>query len=134
MLLVVDDDSSFLRMLERMLGRAGFDVVTASDGAEAIAKLDLGHDRLTLVITDIRLGNGPDGWAVGRHARELDLDMPLIYISGDRAPEWQSEGVPGSAMIPKPFRAAQLVEKILELLADYHPPGHHDVMVGAGRP
>jgi DNA-binding response OmpR family regulator len=69
MLLVVEDESLILDSLESEFAEAGFDVTTASGGDQAIAEVNAGADRFRAVITGIRLGKGPDGWEVGRHAR-----------------------------------------------------------------
>ena len=71
---------------------------------------------------DIRLGAGPDGWAVARRARELVPTMPVVYMSGDSSPEWSSKGVPNSLMVAKPFAPAQIITAVSTLLnaADTH--------------
>ncbi|RXT37484.1 hypothetical protein B5V01_29170 [Mesorhizobium erdmanii] len=71
---------------------------------------------LKAVLTDIRLGDGPNGWEIGRHVRGAAPTMPVIYISGDSAADWHAQGVPGSIMIPKPFAIAQIVTAIASLL------------------
>ena len=68
------------------------------------------------VITDIRLGDGPDGWPVGKTTRSAVALMPIVYVSGDSAHEWTSHGVPNSVMISKPFVAAQIVTAISSLI------------------
>lgn len=71
------------------------------------------------VITDIRLQDrAPDGWEVGRIAREIDLEMPVVYISGDSAADWLSKGVPNSIMLAKPFAMPRLITAIWQLLND----------------
>lgn len=62
------------------------------------------------MVTDINLGAGAStGWAVGQHARELNPEMPIVYVTGDSAHEWPSPGVPHSVVLPKPFAPADLV-------------------------
>jgi CheY-like chemotaxis protein len=68
------------------------------------------------VLTDIRVGQAPDGWQVARRARELVPDMPVVYISGDSAHEWSAKGVPNSIMVTKPFVGAQIITAISTLL------------------
>jgi DNA-binding response OmpR family regulator len=50
--------------------------------------------------------------------------MPIIYMSGESAEEWAVKGVPGSAMVAKPFAPAQLVTAISNVIneADMHVP------------
>lgn len=68
------------------------------------------------MLTDIRLGRGPNGWDVAKRAREIMADIPVIYVSGDSAAEWASKGVPNSVMVPKPYALAQLVTAISQLI------------------
>lgn len=62
--------------LEDELIGAGFDPVMCINGASAIAKLDEPAALYKAVLIDVRLGEGPDGWEVARHARHLAPDIP----------------------------------------------------------
>lgn len=115
-LLLVEDDSAVQFVLDTALSDEGFEVVTANNGKEAIAELDSDSTRFKVLITDIRLGAGPNGWEVGKHARELASNIPVIYMSGDSGCEWSANGVPGSLMLAKPFVVAQLVTAVSTLL------------------
>jgi hypothetical protein len=44
------------------------------------------------LVTDINLGEGPDGWDVARQARELIPNLPTGYVSGAIEHEWASHG------------------------------------------
>ena len=68
-ILLVEDEALIVEILTAEFADTGFDVVAASDGTRAIAELDADATRFKAVVTDIRLGEGPDGWDVGRHAR-----------------------------------------------------------------
>lgn len=116
LLLLVEDDSALRSLLEIELTDEGFEVVSASSGAKAMAQLESDGSRFKGVITDIRLGKGPDGWEIGHRAREAVANMPVIYMSGDSAHEWSANGVPESIMLQKPFVVAQLVTAISTLL------------------
>ncbi len=118
MLLVVEDDLDIQDFLDDVLTDAGFEVVGAADGKQAIDELNTGARRFEAVITDIRLGNGPDGWEVGRHARELVPDMSVIYITGDSGHAWSSMGVPGSLLVCKPFAVGQIITAVSTLSTD----------------
>lgn len=103
LVLLVDDDAAVQTMLGIELSHAGFEIVAAGDGTQALAELESDAARFRAVVTDIRLGTGPDGWHVGRRARELVSDMPVIYMTGDSTHDWSSQGVPESVMLAKPF-------------------------------
>ena len=118
MLLLVEDEAVVQEWMHTELVDAGFAVVAAADGTQALAELEAHVQRFKAVITDVKLGDGPDGWDVGRRARELVADMPVVYVSGDSADAWTSKGVPNSVMIMKPFVTAQLITAVSTLITD----------------
>ncbi|QPB22421.1 response regulator [Rhizobium sp. 007] len=115
-ILLVDDDASVLQVFQHVLTDAGFEVHTVSDGRKAIQYLGAADRPVQGLISEIRLGDGPDGWEVARAAREIAPGMPVVYTSGDSSAEWASKGVPKSVMLQKPFALAQLVTAISQLL------------------
>ena len=121
-LFLVEDDALIRELLEASLTDAGFEVIEVSCGTTALAEFDADAARFRAVITDIRLGVGPDGWAVARRARERVPTMPVVYMSGDSSHEWSSKGVPNSLMVAKPFAPAQIITAVSTLLnaADTH--------------
>jgi CheY-like chemotaxis protein len=79
--------------------------------------LDKAGGKYRARVTDINLGRGQiDGWEIARHAREIDPEFPVVYVSGDSAEAWASKGVPNSIMLAKPFAPAQLVTAVSQLL------------------
>jgi DNA-binding response OmpR family regulator len=117
-LLLVEDDALILHLLEEELTDAGFTVFIASNGTEAITALDDPASNLAGIITDIRLGDGPSGWDVARHAREEASSFPVVYMTADSAGEWGAHGVPNSVLVQKPFAVAQVITAISTLLND----------------
>ena len=115
-LLVVEDDVMVLDVLEAALSEGGFEVVAAISGHDALARIEAEPARFQAVLTDIRLGAGPDGWAVAQRARELMGAVPILYMSGDSGYEWASRGEPGSVLLPKPFAPARLVTAVSSLI------------------
>jgi DNA-binding NtrC family response regulator len=101
---------------EQALTEAGYGVVAVSSGTKAIALLIAPDSNIQGIITDIRFREPPEGWEVARVGREIDPEIPVVYVSGDSAPEWASKGVPNSIMLEKPFAMAQLVTAISQLL------------------
>ena len=116
LLLYVEDEVLIQAMLVEALEEAGFRVLVANTGKEALAVLASKHPSLHGLVTDVNLGIGPDGWDVARTARELVGGLPVVYVSGAAEHEWTSRGVPASVMISKPFVAAQVVVAISSLL------------------
>ena len=115
--ILLAEDEVLIRMnLEEELTEAGFDVMASWNGQQAIAELEAEPARFFAVVTDIRLGRGPDGWEIARRARELVPTMPVVYISGDSAGEWATRGVPSSVMVPKPFAPVEVLTAVMTLL------------------
>ena len=79
--------------------------------------LDAAQGKYRALVTDINLSPSEiDGWDVARHAREIDPNFPIVYMSGKDADDWASQGVPNSIMLAKPFAPAQLVTAVSNLL------------------
>ncbi len=94
--LIVEDDPPIRVVLEATLEDAGYQPVSVGDGNQAILALEADPARFRAVVSDIRLGRGPDDWEVARRARGLEPKMPVLYVSGDCAFEWSSRGAPKS--------------------------------------
>ena len=105
--------------LEADLVDAAFEVVLVHNGAQGVAELEKDADRCSCVVTDIRLPD-VDGWALGMRARELVADMPMVYMSGDSAWNWSSQGVPGSIMLKKPFLMSQFTAAVSQVMNARH--------------
>jgi len=74
------------------------------------------------LLTDIDLKGKLTGWDVARRARELDPEMPVIYMTGASADDWPSHGVPNSILLNKPFAPAQVVTAVSQVLNRTPPP------------
>jgi CheY-like chemotaxis protein len=117
LILVVEDDQLVQSVVEDCLSEGGFEAVIASSGENAVELLDEGEGKYRALVTDINLPPGTlDGWHVARHAREIDPDFPIVYMSGIEAEDWASKGVPNSIILAKPFAPAQLITAVSQLL------------------
>jgi DNA-binding NtrC family response regulator len=115
--LVVEDDQLIHSVVEETLTDGGFEIDIAASAAQAIELLDKASGKYRALVTDINLGRGQiDGWEIDRHAREIDPEFPVVYMSGDSAEAWASKGVPNSIMLAKPFAPAQLGTAVSQLL------------------
>ena len=115
-ILVVEDEPTVLMFLEEALAESGYTVVSARSGGEALNILGDGLSDFSVLVADIRIGDGLDGWEIARCAREIIPDLPIVYVTGDSAISWAEEGVPNSVLIPKPFNRSQLESAIEKLL------------------
>jgi CheY-like chemotaxis protein len=127
-ILVVEDEPTVLMFLEEALEESGYAVVSARSGGEALNILGGGLHDFAVLVADIRIGDGLDGWEIARCAREIIADLPIVYVTGDSAISWSDEGVPHSLLLQKPFDRAQIVGAIEQLLAQQAAlPGTDDV-------
>jgi CheY-like chemotaxis protein len=115
-ILLVEDVDLIREMLQDSLVEAGYVVISAASGEEATDLLR-GMPLPQALVTDINLSRARmDGWELARLARENDPGCVILYVSGDSAHRWSSNGVPRSVLLAKPFAPAQLVEAISSLL------------------
>jgi DNA-binding NtrC family response regulator len=77
-ILVVDDEVDFLEVIKLRLESNGYDVVTASNGEDALTKLK--GDTINAVLLDI-LMPGMDGLEVLKRIRKMDKDLPVYMIT-----------------------------------------------------
>ena len=114
--LLVEDELLILEIVQDALEQAGFEVLAAPSGFAALKHLGEGVADLAGLVTDIRLGEGPNGWDLARHARRSRPDMPVIYMTADSAADWPVEGVPRSQLVQKPFAVSQIVTALSAML------------------
>jgi CheY-like chemotaxis protein len=115
-ILVVEDDQLIQSLIEETLSDGGFESAIVASGEEAVTLLRGHKGKYRALVTDINLKGKMDGWEVAQHAREIEPDFPVVYMSGAAAAEWTSKGVPHSIMLEKPFAPVQLVTAISNLL------------------
>jgi DNA-binding NtrC family response regulator len=113
---LVEDETLIQELVEHALEEGGFAVAIACSGEEAMAMLEADGTKFHALVSDIKLGGGPTGWDVARRARELNENLPVVYMTGGNGHEWASQGVPNSILVPKPFAVAQIVTAVSQLL------------------
>lgn len=113
--LLVEDDRALRRYLEVTLERAGYEVLTASDGLEAM-KTAL-SERIDLVITDAMMPNlsGHELCRFLRNSPKLS-HIPIVLLSGLERKDAGSESALADAFLAKPVAAERLTECVAELL------------------
>jgi DNA-binding NtrC family response regulator len=111
--LVAEDDAAMRALLARMLRRAGFDVIEASNGYEALDCLACGLIRepsIDLVISDVRMP-GYDGLNILASLRQAHPPVPVILITafGSTAAHAAAARLGAFAMVDKPFEVDDLM-------------------------
>lgn len=104
-ILVVEDDVLIQGLVEDTLKDGGFESAIAAS-EEAVTLLKGNNGKYRALVTDINLRGKMDGWEIAQHAREIESDFPVVYMSGAAAADWTSKGVPNSIMLAKPFAPA----------------------------
>lgn len=110
--LLVEDEFLVREAMSTELKEAGFEVIEAIDGNDALRILAEPVD-IDLLLTDIRLPGPIDGWEIGVTARRLRPDIPIIYATGYAA--YHLRRMPGSIFLSKPFRGAAIREAAFRL-------------------
>jgi two-component system response regulator AtoC len=107
LILVVEDDETQRKMLQKILIREGYDVQTAASGREALAKF--GERRADVVVTDIKMP-GMDGLQLFHEIKTLDRDASVILITayGDIQTAVQAMAEGASYYLTKPMDANRL--------------------------
>ncbi len=116
-ILLADDDEGVRILAEILLRRAGYTVLTASDGEEAIHVFDEHADRIDLALLDVvmpKLG----GKAVHDHIRGKRPGTPVLFASGYSTEFFKSDFVldEGMRLMHKPFSRDVLLRKVREIL------------------
>jgi two-component system response regulator PilR (NtrC family) len=78
-ILVVDDEKDILRALEIVLSDEGYRVETADNGLEAIKKIR--ENDYDLVLTDLKMEEGADGFDVLKKAKEIHESLPVVLMT-----------------------------------------------------
>jgi PAS domain S-box-containing protein len=104
-ILVVDDEPSITRMVAMMLTPYGHDVTTAASGEEALTYLDATDRPFDLIVSDLGLGAGINGWELLDRVREIAPTTRFVLSTG-----WGAQIDPatvaargGEGLLPKPY-------------------------------
>jgi len=122
-ILVVDDDANVQRLLQYTLKQEGYDVVSASDGAEGFRLW--GAEAPDLILLDVMLPK-LDGYQVAAKIRSEEggsAHVPIIMLTAEREVEQKVRGLRAGAddYLIKPFHPAELLARIKSLLARFAP-------------
>jgi DNA-binding response OmpR family regulator len=116
-ILIVDDDAMAREILKRILEHAGYEVMSAGSGPEALRKLHEGIPHL--VVVDLMMPE-MDGFELCRRIKS-HLDVPIVILSAVAAVESKVEGLQMYAedYIVKPFEKEELVARVQRVLRRY---------------
>jgi DNA-binding NtrC family response regulator len=109
-ILFIDDDLISRLLNGAVLREAGFEVIEARSPAEACRIIASGAVFAAVVI-DVDIGEG-GGFALARHARQMNPQIAVVYMTGTDVPRYVHEGVQQSSFVPRPFQPDQIVRAL----------------------
>ncbi len=116
-ILVVDDAATIRQVVGMSLKGAGYDVIEACDGKDALSKLN--GQKLNLIITDVNMPN-MDGITFIQEAKKLPRYKftPIIVLTTESQDDKKRQGqaAGAKAWVVKPFQPAQLLAAVAKLV------------------
>lgn len=114
-ILLVEDDSTLSMIVSETLQRDGFEVMTAGDGEDGLRKFT--RHGADLIIADVMMPR-MDGFEMGRRIRQIDLNVPLLFLTAKSEIDDIVEGfeLGGNDYLKKPFKMLELIVRIKALL------------------
>ncbi|MRR57057.1 MAG: response regulator [Deltaproteobacteria bacterium] len=115
-LLVAEDEEIVRLYLKRILEKAGYKVIVANDGEDAVERFRK-HDNISLIVSDVVMPR-KSGKELVEEIRKLKPGIKVVFISGYAADIMHKKGIleEGSAFVTKPFQKNDLLQKIREVL------------------
>jgi signal transduction histidine kinase len=110
-ILVVEDDKLVRDVAVEMIEELGYEVLTAANGPEALARLKTGEP-VDMLFSDILMAGGMSGVALATEARKLYRGMGVLLTSGYTADERVDIRASGFALIEKPYRHDKLAQML----------------------
>lgn len=114
-ILLVEDDSTLSMIVSETLQRDGFEVMVTGDGEYGLKMFTLhGAD---LIIADVMMPR-MDGFEMGRHIRQINRIVPLLFLTAKSDIDDIVEGfeLGGNDYLKKPFKMLELIVRIKALL------------------
>ncbi|MCI0475435.1 MAG: response regulator transcription factor [Anaerolineales bacterium] len=131
-ILVVDDDKTLVRLLREALSKADYDVITASNGIDALQELYAKQP--DLILLDVMMPR-MDGWETAQRIRQMS-QVPIVMLT---AKDEESDKLKGFAAgvddyVTKPFSFAEIVARVQAVLhrARQAPPDHKPKRYASG--
>lgn len=114
--LVVDGTLSTRRMMARQLSSLGYVTLEAEKGLCALKMLQ-SDQAIDVLVTGVTMPDGMSGFKLADQARRLRPDLKIIYVSGlPGAAQERDKLDPTSILLEKPFRMAELRDRVREVL------------------
>lgn len=117
-ILIVDDSASVRQVAQMTLEQAGYHVVTAEDGADALNKLE--QQRFNMIISDVNMPN-MDGLTLLENAKKLATSKftPFVMLTTESGESFKAKGKANGAKawMVKPFTPDSLLNVVQKLIS-----------------
>lgn len=117
-ILIVDDSTSLRVVVKIALARAGYDVIEAGDGKQALSALDTAG-KVNLIVSDVNMPN-MDGLTflaqVKQHPRHKFTPVIMLTTEGQESKIAQARASGAKAWLTKPFNPPQLLDAVSKLI------------------
>ena len=116
-ILLVEDNDLVRRHVEHLLESLGYQVISASNGADAIQILEQ-EEIIDMLLTDVVMPGGMSGKELADRAQTMRPGLPVLFTSGytENAIVHHGRLDPGVQLLQKPFRRQELASKIRRVL------------------
>ena len=116
-ILVAEDEEDVRLVVSEALAAAGFMVLNAESGPEALRMLEA-NPGIDLLFTDIRMPGGMDGFELAHRAKQMRPELRIVYTTGYvKELPWGEHGIGHGPMLRKPYRNRDLVAEVNRTLA-----------------
>jgi DNA-binding response OmpR family regulator len=120
-ILVVDDEPNVIKSLTFVLNKEGYDVSSATNGEEAIAKIQ--QSKPDLMFLDVMMPK-KNGYEVCKEVKSnsslSDIHIIMLTAKGQQADREKGLNVGADEFMTKPFSLKTIVDKTKETLGDGH--------------
>ena len=116
MILVAEDDDALRRLIARILRNAGYAVLEAANGEDALSCAG-SHGPIDLLVTDVAMPK-IGGIELAQRLCACDADMRVMYMSGYPEVVIRTHGglQPGASWMTKPFRTGEFLRQVRSIL------------------
>ena len=116
-ILLAEDEEVLRSLVSSTLEFAGYQVVQASDGEEALNRFEESGGEFDMIVTDVVMPS-MGGRELVQAVKRSKPGMKVLYLSGHIADDELQEEITrkGSPFLPKPFKPSELIRKVMEVL------------------
>ena len=109
-ILIVEDESITREILGDLLKMAGYDVLSARTGEQALLTLVQERGRIDCLFTAVELPGLVDGWMLADEFRVADASMPVVFAA--RSKPAKAQRTAGAAFVARPVLPPKVVEAV----------------------